>query len=230
MAQAFDSRYYSELEAILFDREKKLFGNLSRNEIQSNLYQNELARKIAVEKAIPKKNHNVLLHGDSIVSSVRYVGEQLKIEEPLLKLIEYSALMHDVGKIKIDSALLESDKVFSRTSKEFGELMKHAEYGAMIINPYPFENCFSYVAEQVKHHHENINGTGYPSGLRGNEIPVGSRIIRVSDSYNAMTHPRPYNHVMEKLQAIEEIISNSGVLFDEKIAQIFCEYILREKN
>jgi HD-GYP domain-containing protein (c-di-GMP phosphodiesterase class II) len=90
-------------------------------------------------------------------------------------------------------------------------------------------NEFSRIAEYAKYHHERIDGTGYPEGLKADEIPLISRIISVVDAYEAMTSDRPYRSALTKNEAIQELILHSGTQFDKDIVKVFINKVLINK-
>jgi HD-GYP domain-containing protein (c-di-GMP phosphodiesterase class II) len=119
-----------------------------------------------------------------------------------------ASLLHDIGKIAIPEAILT--KKGSLTSEEFDVMKTHAKRGADIISSLTdFEGCVA----GVKHHHEKFDGTGYPDGLKGSEIPMISSVIAVADTFDAMTTDRPYRKGFPKEYAVEELKRYSGVWY-----------------
>ena len=136
------------------------------------------------------------------------LGTTLEAREP----VEAAALLHDVGKIGTpDSILLKAGRL---TQEEYARLMLHVELGVEIIEPL---DGLSEVATIVKHHHERIDGTGYPDGLRGEEIPFGSRVIAVADTIDAMRSSRPYRSAMSIEDSIAELRRARGLQLDPEI-------------
>jgi putative nucleotidyltransferase with HDIG domain len=137
-------------------------------------------------------------------------------DERLLKAIRTAAILHDTGKIAIPEAIL--NKPGPLAPEEFSVMKKHAAMGADIISsikfPYPVEPI-------VRHHHENWDGTGYPDGLVGTEIPVGARILAVVDCYDALTSDRPYRRRMSDREALEIVTSRRGTMYDPLIVDAF---------
>ncbi|HET9480352.1 MAG TPA: HD domain-containing phosphohydrolase, partial [Candidatus Polarisedimenticolia bacterium] len=128
--------------------------------------------------------------------------------------LEYAALLHDVGKLVVPETILT--KPVSLSEKEFERMAAHARVGAEILETTPLS---SQVAEMVRHHHERYDGTGYPAGLTGVEIPIGSRILSAVDCFEALTSERPYRHGMPVREAIDYLRRNSGVLFDPRVVR-----------
>jgi putative nucleotidyltransferase with HDIG domain len=133
-------------------------------------------------------------------------------DESALRAIEAAALLHDVGKLAIPEHILNKpDKL---TPAEFEVMKMHAKIGADILSPigFPFP-----VVPIVRHHHENWDGTGYPDGLHGEQIPIGARILSVVDCFDALTSDRPYRRAFSVEKAIAIIRERSGVMYDPKV-------------
>jgi HD-GYP domain-containing protein (c-di-GMP phosphodiesterase class II) len=131
-----------------------------------------------------------------------------------------AASLHDIGKIGVpDHVLLKQGKL---TEEEFDWIRRHPEYGWMALR-----NVEGFEPESlmVLHHHERMDGGGYPGGLKGSEIPLGSRVIAVADSYDALTTNRPYRSARTPEEAIREIVRCTGPQFDSRCVTAFCESI-----
>jgi putative nucleotidyltransferase with HDIG domain len=133
-----------------------------------------------------------------------------------LKAIEAAALLHDTGKIAVPEHIL--NKPGRLTPAEFEKMKRHAPAGADILSsiefPYP-------VVPIVRHHHENWDGTGYPDGLKGAEIPLGARILSVVDCYDALTSDRPYRRRMTEEDALKIIVERRGRMYDPVVVDAF---------
>jgi len=130
-------------------------------------------------------------------------------------------MLHDIGKIGIDDAIL--NKPGALTADEWAIMKTHPEIGYRIAMSSPE---LVTIAEYILTHHERWDGKGYPQGLKGEEIPQLSRILAVSDSYDAMTQNRVYRTAISKEDAAEEIEKNAGTQFDPDIVKIFLEQII----
>ena len=133
-----------------------------------------------------------------------------------LKALEAAALLHDTGKIAVPEHIL--NKPGKLTAAEFEKMKLHAPIGAEILSsiefPYP-------VVPIVRHHHENWDGTGYPDGLKGSDIPLGARILSVVDCYDALTSDRPYRRRMTDEQALKIITDRRGTMYDPLVVDTF---------
>lgn len=137
-------------------------------------------------------------------------------DERQLRAIEAAALLHDMGKLAIPEFIL--NKPGKLTAREFSVMKTHAAVGADILSaiqfPYP-------VVPIVRHHHENWDGTGYPDGLRGADIPIGARVLSVVDCYDALTSDRPYRPAMSPVDALDILTQRRGLMYDPLVVDTF---------
>ncbi|HPZ07336.1 MAG TPA: HD domain-containing phosphohydrolase [Candidatus Eremiobacteraeota bacterium] len=170
----------------------------------------------ALANAIEAKNPYTKGHSDRVTILAVKIGEAMNFSLPQLKEIEMAGILHDVGKLGIGEEVLE--KPGRLTEEEFREMKMHPGIGHDIIKTITLpEN----VKKAVLHHQEKFDGTGYPQGLKGEEIPIYARIIAVCDSYDAMTSDRVYRKSMGKDFAISEIKRCSGTQFDPEVVEVF---------
>ncbi len=143
-------------------------------------------------------------------------------DEKQIRAIEAAALLHDTGKLAIPEYIL--NKPGPLTPAEFEKMKDHAAVGANILKsidfPYP-------VAPIVRHHHENWDGRGYPDGLKGQEIPLGARILSVVDCYDALTSDRPYRPRMSRQQAEQILLDRRGTMYDPWVVDGFLQILDR---
>ncbi len=151
------------------------------------------------------------------------LAKKLNVPQQMIKTIEYAALLHDIGKIGINEKILT--KPGRLTEEEYKEMKKHPQIAYQILSPIEF---LTPVAKIILYHHEWYNGMGYPEGLKGDEIPLGSRIVSVIDAWDAMTSDRPYRKALTTEDAIEELKRGSGRQFDPKVVNAFLELIEEE--
>lgn len=137
-------------------------------------------------------------------------------DEKLLKAIEAAALLHDMGKLAVPEHIL--NKPGKLTAAEFEKMKLHASFGADMLSaidfPYP-------VVPIVRHHHENWNGTGYPTGIRGTDIPIGARILSVVDCFDALTSDRPYRPKLSDEDALAILNERRGTMYDPLVVDMF---------
>jgi HD-GYP domain-containing protein (c-di-GMP phosphodiesterase class II) len=155
-------------------------------------------------------------HSTRVADHSRRIGIQLGLDEKTLESVVLSASLHDVGKIGVpDHILLKPGRL---TEDEFEYVKKHCEFGWMVLrNLEGFENA----GLTLLHHHERMDGNGYPGQLVGDQIPLGARIIAVADTYDALTSNRPYRNAKSSDEAMHEIRRCSGTQFDPEIVAAF---------
>lgn len=182
----------------------------------------ELVQTLA--KVIDAKDSYTGDHAGRARSRAVKLARKLNVNEKMIKMIEYAALLHDIGKIGIDERIIT--KPSRLTKEEYEQMKKHPEIGYNILSPVEF---LSPVAKIILYHHEWYNGMGYPQGLKGEEIPLGSRIVSVIDAWDAMTSDRPYRKALSFENAVDELKKGKGVQFDPKVVDAFLT-LLEEEN
>jgi HD-GYP domain-containing protein (c-di-GMP phosphodiesterase class II) len=166
----------------------------------------------ALSQAIDAKDGFTRGHADRVSRIAGAIARDMGLPEGEIEQIELAALLHDIGKIGIEDRILMKP---ARLEMDETELMqRHPIYGASILEP---SLALRPLVPMVLHHHENFDGTGYPEGLRGEEIPLGSRIIIVSDAYEAMTSDRVYRKAIGHHRAMEQLRKYSGKQFDPRV-------------
>jgi HD-GYP domain-containing protein (c-di-GMP phosphodiesterase class II) len=151
----------------------------------------------------------------------RRFAEALGLNEYEQKVAEFSGLLHDVGKCGISKSILE--KPARLDEREMKTMMEHPVLSAKIIEPLAHHQFFKDVMPGVLHHHERIDGLGYPYGLKDEQIPLFARLILIVDTYDAMTETRPYRKGLPKERVFDELQKFSGKQFDQALVKIFLE-------
>ena len=162
-------------------------------------------------------------HSDRVSEFSVLIGEKLGLTEKQIQILRIGGLFHDIGKIGIpDSILLKPGKL---TDDEYSEIKNHPSIGAHILGS---AKIFQDIIPIVKHHHEKYDGTGYPSRLKGEEIPYVARIAAVADTFDAMTSRRSYRGPIDVEKVKEEIKRCEGTQFDPQIAEVFLDILNNE--
>ncbi len=159
-------------------------------------------------------------HSEGVTWLAIKLAQQLGWNKADLEMIEFAALLHDVGKIAVPDAVLKNTGPL--TKEEWDYIHLHPYYGAQIVKPI---ELLGRIIPWIYHHHEHWDGSGYPDGLKGEDIPLGARIITVADAYNAMVTNRLYRKALSKIKALDEIERCSGSQFDPQIAKVLLEII-----
>lgn len=170
----------------------------------------------AILQTLTSKYDTERIHSERVSELCKQIGRALGIKNDDLKELELAGMYHDIGKISIPDEIL--NKPGKLTEEEFDIIKTHPEISYQILRA---ADEYSDLAIHALYHHERWDGKGYPSGKKGKDIPLFSRIICVADSYEAMTATRPYKDKMSHEDAIKEIIRCSGTQFDPEIAKMF---------
>ncbi|MHB8054231.1 MAG: HD domain-containing phosphohydrolase [Candidatus Aminicenantales bacterium] len=168
--------------------------------------------------ALEAKDFYTRHHAARVTEFTLKIARHMGFGERELDDLELAALLHDVGKIGIPENIL--NKPGPLTSEEYKAIMDHPVFGEGILKPV-IE--LAQIAKVVRSHHEKYDGSGYPDGLKGLEIPLGARIMAVADAYDAITSKRPYRGEESHHFAVKEIIRCSGSQFDPEVIQHFME-------
>ncbi len=150
------------------------------------------------------------------------LGAEVHLGEKELQSLKYASLLHDAGKADIPAEILT--KTTKLTDEEYNIIKKHPVKGAQILRPL---QILRPAIPIIMYHHEKYDGTGYPSQLKGGQIPLGARIMSVADAFEAMVYGRPYRQRMDIASAIREVKRKSGIQFDPRIVEAFLRVIKR---
>jgi response regulator RpfG family c-di-GMP phosphodiesterase len=197
----------------LLDRSAERMENVA---LYEGLYENMLSTLNSMAKILDARDPHTSQHSTRVTSLSMAMGKALDLNEHERDVLYIAASLHDIGKVGIpDNILLKPGGL---SDEEFAFIKKHPDIGADILKPIPpmFRET-----EIIRHHHERYDGKGYPSGLKGNEIPYLSRIIALADSFDAMTSDRPYRKGMSVEEAMKEIERCKGLQFDPDLAEVF---------
>ncbi|WP_054870511.1 HD-GYP domain-containing protein [Caloranaerobacter sp. TR13] len=206
--------------------------------IIQNLYQLEyikISRKkrmlnviYMMSQIIREREPYMVTHPYNVAQWSLAIGKELGFNEKRLETLYLSAVLHDLGKIYISADIL--NKPTKLTNEEYEKVKKHSIYSYRIIkNMFDYTESFNEIAIFTKHHHERYDGTGYPDGLKGEEIPLESRIISVADAVDAMMSNRTYKKAKSINLVINELIKNKGKQFDPNITKIMIEILMKSK-
>ncbi|PMQ01238.1 MAG: hypothetical protein CBR30_06995 [Dictyoglomus sp. NZ13-RE01] len=211
---------FEDEERAFFERYGRYVANLFQM-VTSHQRAKELllGYMLSITRAIESKDPYTKGHSERVTFLSLFIGEKLQLDKESLQKIMMAGLLHDVGKIGVPEEIL--NKKGKLTEEEFEIIVKeHPTIGEEIILPLDPE-----IARIVRHHHEKWDGTGYPDGLSGEDIPLLSRIIAIADVFDALTSDRPYRKAYELEKAIEIMMEESGKKLDPYITNIFISNI-----
>ena len=168
----------------------------------------------ALAAAIDARDDYTHSHSEEVVKLATAVALRLGLEPADVERVRDGAMLHDVGKVAIPNEILF--KPGALDAHEWAIMREHPVIGERILRRTPE---LEPIAPMVRHEHERWDGGGYPDGLAGEEIPIGSRIILACDAYNAMITQRPYREPMSSEEAIAELEANAGTQFDPSVVE-----------
>lgn len=166
----------------------------------------------ALAAALDAKSSYTLGHSERVADLALLLAQRIGLAEVEQQLVHIGAHLHDIGKIGVPDEVL--NKPGRLTDEQFTMIKQHPVIGYHIVSKV---KSFGSISGIVRHHHERFDGTGYPDGLAGPEIPLGARIVAVADAFDAMTAPRIYRTSFSPLDALNEVIRCSGSQFDPAV-------------
>ena len=174
----------------------------------------------ALVKLIEAHDRYTRGHSERVTRYAVLLGKEIGMSDTELRNLEYAALLHDIGKVGVDRAIL--DKKGALSYEEWEHIQSHILIGREILKPM---NILRDILPAIYYHHERYNGRGYLGMVKGEEIPLGARIITIADSFDAMSSPRPYRDALPSDRIKTELENGSGVQFDPKLVSIFLKLL-----
>lgn len=159
-------------------------------------------------------------HSARVAEVAGAIGHALGFSPAHLQDLQRAALLHDMGKIGIGDSILRKSGPLTREEREV--IRSHPEIGVNILGDIRF---FAAIVPWIRHHHEHFDGTGYPGGLTGGEIPLPARILSVADALDAMTSNRPYRPARSLEEAVDELRRYAGIQFDPEVVAVVCQLL-----
>ncbi|WP_414151263.1 HD-GYP domain-containing protein [Acetobacterium carbinolicum] len=210
----------------LLNQNKELINQKSEIELSlKRLDDSYLNTVFALSNAVDARDPYTAGHSERVSKIAILLSRELKMTEENLKILEYAGLFHDIGKIGIPDHIL--NKNGKLTDEEYEVIKQHPDIGINILSNVGFLAGALLI---IRYHHERFSGNGYPCGIKGEEIPLGSRILAIADTYDAMTTDRPYRQRFSHDAAVAEIQKNSGTQFDDKLVDVFMKIKSTVKN
>ncbi|MEA2087853.1 MAG: PAS domain S-box protein [Candidatus Caldatribacteriota bacterium] len=202
---------YKDTTTLLKEADKKMY--------QDKLFNGKSREKHFLEAfriVLAERDPHTSDHAQRLQELALSLGERVGLTEYQLGNLKLLALLHDMGKIGIPDSILF--KTYILTSSEWEKMREHSSIGYRMAKNIP---DFAPIAQEILYHHEHWDGTGYPEGLKGEKIPLLSRIISIVDAYDVMQSRRPYKGAVSKAKALKEIKKCAGSQFDPQLVEIF---------
>lgn len=174
----------------------------------------------AFVQAIEAKDRYTKGHSENVADYAVAIAEKMGVSHKRLKTLKTAALLHDIGKIGIKEEIL--NKPSRLNQEEYEHIKQHPHIAFQILEHVP---TLKEIANIILYHHEKFDGTGYPTGLRGEHIPLEARILAIVDTFDAMTSSRPYREAASIATARAELLKNAGTQFDPKIVEVFIDLL-----
>jgi len=202
---------------------------IADNRMYANKFADNMSRSSSIitslEQSLYEKDYITAEHATRVRELSIQFGTELNLDDNVIDELNVLASLHDIGKIAIPKSIL--DKAGPLTDEEWIIIEKHPETGYRITK---VTHGMDKIAEDILYHHERWDGTGYPKGLKGEEIPLASRIMAIIDTFDVMTHERPYKKAISKQKTINEIKKCSGSQFDPILVKAFLAYLDRHEE
>ena len=173
---------------------------------------------------LDSKDEYTAQHSAAVAMYCRDIAIALNLPEEEAEALHLAGLLHDLGKVGTPDAVL--GKTAALDENDWGYIREHPSKGAEVLSHLA---AYQDVADIVLYHHERLDGSGYPSGIKGDKIPEMAKVLAIADSYHAMTSDRPYRPARSSFEALKELRSCAGVTLDERYVEVFAR-MLRDKD
>jgi putative nucleotidyltransferase with HDIG domain len=197
---------------------------LTNSRLYSDIKENYIRTIKALAIAVDAKDTYTHGHSENVMNIAEEIAREMNLDEKNIGIIRDAGLLHDIGKIGIPGQIL--NKPGPLTYEEFNGIMKtHSSLGANIVRDVPF---LQGLYKLILHHHEHFDGSGYPDGIKGEQIPLGARILHVADAFEAMTSNRPYRSSLGEVEALRRLVAAKSTQFDPVVIDAFLRFAYRK--
>ena len=220
LGQATQEGEYQDIENLLKEADNKMY--------QDKLFSAKSREKYLLDSfclILAERDPHAGDHAQRLQELVLSLGKRIALSEYQLNNLKLLALLHDIGKIGIPDSILF--KTYDLTPSEWKKMKEHPKIGYRMAKNIP---DFTPIAREILYHHEHWDGSGYPESLKGEKIPLLSRIISIVDAYDVMQSRRPYKGKISKAKALQEIKRCTGTQFDPQLVEIFLKIVKNKKN
>jgi len=191
-----------------------------QNKIKSSKAMKSRTIQMALDHNYSLNKHEQI-HTESVSRYCEEIAKAMRLYDKAVQDIKTAGLLHDIGKIMIPYNIINKTEALTKEEKDL--VKRHSEIGYQLLRAV---DDYAHISKYVLHHHESWDGSGYPTGLKGEKIPLVSRIIAVADAFEAMTSERPYRAQKTVKEAVEELQKYAGIRFDPNIVRIFINKVL----
>jgi putative two-component system response regulator len=208
-----DSRFFLQNDG-------KEFSDVKRDEMSPSDSQNYLEFAKVLAYTLEEKDSYTSGHSERVCYYSDFISNRLLLHPRERREIQIASYLHDIGKIGISDRFINKRETLSST--DWAIIKQHTQKSIELLSPLRLS---SNILSCIQHHHEHFDGTGYPDGLAGEEIPLGARILAISDSYDSMTSDRPYRKPLPDKEAKEELAKFAGKQFDPNLISTFLDIL-----
>lgn len=191
-----------------------------RSRMYDELERNYLSTLKALANSIEAKDPYTRGHSDRVTHLALMIGEAMDLSDRELSTLHYGGILHDIGKIGVAEGILNKSEAL--TQDEYMVIQRHPVIGEEIVTTIPF---LRRALPLIRHHHERVDGKGYPDGLAGPKIPLPVRILSVCDAFDAMSSDRPYRKALPLDVCLKELADKMGTQFDSEVVQVFLRQV-----
>ncbi len=216
IASALSHEFQADKLAFLQSLSEVLSSAVLNSRLFEDIEQSYLQTVMAFANAVEAKDYYTRGHSERVAEMSMKIGDAMNLSKQEKDCLRFASILHDVGKISLSVIILRKDSWLDADEMKY--VRSHPEAGVQILKPI---NFLGSVLPVIRHHHEKFDGSGYPLGLKGREIPLLARIICVADAWDAMRSDRPYRGALSVQEATEELLSHAGTQFDAEIVEIF---------
>ncbi len=180
---------------------------------------------LTLASAVETKDVTSVGHGIRVAEMVVATAKQMRISSKERTKMEYAAFLQDIGNVRVPRQILGRQD--DLTPEEFETVKSHTVIGAGVVEQVSFLRDISPI---IRHHHERWDGSGYPDGLKGDQIPLGARLIAVCTAYDAMMHDKPYRPAWDEEEAIRGIRAGAGIWYDPAVVDAFLKVLQKRQR
>lgn len=186
------------------------------DEVEDVIY--ALSRAVEAREGVEQDTHT-----DRVVYFACAIGRELGLSDESMRILQQAAMLRDVGKIGLPDRILQKPGVLDDDEQK--RMQGHTVMGEQIMSPLRSTTSLLPI---IRHHHERVDGKGYPDGLAGDQIPLGARIVAIADAYEAMVSPRPYRPALTPTKALTTLRAGAGKQWDSRLVAVFADWAERQ--